>query len=289
MRSEKQMAQLTLAFLSLALLTVPVDALTTEDIDILWTIPGDTALRAFGASIASGDVNGDGVPDIVVASDAHCEESLPRPNRGIVNVYYGDHTGDSMPDLVLRSPTWKGANTPRLECGDLNGDGYSDVVMAEDMADSGYGACTVWMGGSFMDTVPDYFIRSRSIWWLNGGFGFDISIGDVNGDDHDDLAVGAYRAAEQPGHQGAGRVYVFYGGPDFDTLPDVTLKGEHDGESEGFGIGVSAEGDFDHDGFNDLYIGAWQYGGFNGSGRMYVYYGGNPMDTGLPPICWTLL
>ena len=270
---------MALALLFAALLVGSAYPLTTEDIDIIWTIPGDTAVEAFGLSLASGDVNGDGIPDIAVGSYVYCEESLPRPDRGRVDIYYGSHVGDSAPDLVLWSPWWSGSSAPQLVCGDLNGDGYADVVMAEDMADSGYGACTIWRGGSLMDTVPDCFIRSRSIWWLNGGFGRDISIGDVNGDDYDDLAVGAYRAAEQPGHQGAGRVYVFYGGPSFDSIPDVTLRGEHDGESEGFGIGVSAEGDFDHDGFDDLYIGAWQYGGFGGRGRVYVYYGGNSMDT----------
>jgi len=196
----------------------------------------------------------------------------------MAEIYYGNHVGDSAPDLVLRSPTWKGSNTPRLACGDLNGDGCADIMMGEDMADSGYGACTVWMGGSLMDTIPDYFIRSRSVWWLNGGFGRDISTGDVNGDGCNDLVVGAYYSAQRPGEFGTGRVYVFYGGPGLDTIPDVTLEGGHDGQTEGLGIGVSAEGDFDHDGFRDLYVGAWQYGS-DDRGRVYVYYGGNPMDT----------
>jgi hypothetical protein len=279
MQSEKQTAQLALALLSIALLAVPVDALTTEDIDIIWTIPGDSALGAFGASIASGDVNGDGIPDIAVASDTYDWDHAPDGHRGIVNVYYGDHLGDSVPDLVLRSPVWKGANTPVLACGDLNGDGYADLAMGEDMADDGAGICTIFMGGDPVDTTPRFVIYGNNCWWLTNAFGFAVSIGDVNGDGYNDLAVGAYYTAEQPGHAGRGRVYVFHGGPAFDTIPDVILKGDHDGQPEGFGIGVSAEGDFDHDGFHDLYIGAWQYGGFGGSGRMYVYYGGSPMDT----------
>jgi len=279
MRSEKHSRQLALALLSVALLAAPAHALITENIDIIWTIPGDTALKMFGLSLASGDVNGDGVPDIGVASDTFDWDHAPDGYRGIVNVYYGDHVGDSVPDLVLRSPVWKGSGTPRLTCGDLNGDGYADVAVGEDCADDAYGICTIWMGGDPMDTVPDYIIRGEGVWWLNCFFGCDVSIGDVNGDSYDDLVVGAYCAVERPGDDQTGRVYVFYGGPGFDTIPDVILKGGHDGENEGFGIRVSAEGDFDHDGFHDLYIGAWQYGGFGGSGRVYVYYGGNPMDT----------
>jgi hypothetical protein len=279
MRSREHMCRTALTMLFVALLAVPAHALITENVDVIWTIPGDTALQAFGSSLASGDVNGDGVPDIVVASDMYCEESLPRTRRGMAEIYYGNHVGDSAPDLVLRSPTWKGANPPVLACGDLNGDGYVDIAMGEDMADSGYGMCTIWLGGNPMDTVPACVIRSRNVWWLNGGFGRDITIGDVNGDGYDDLVVGAYYSAERPGEFGTGRVYVFYGGPDgIDTIPDVILRGGHDGEYEGFGIGISAEGDFDHDGFHDLYIGAWQYGS-DDRGRGYVYYGGNPMDT----------
>jgi hypothetical protein len=279
MRSKRHVGQLALVLLPIVLLAGSAYALTTEDLDIIWAIPGDTAAEAFGVSLASGDVNGDGIPDIMAASYLYCEESLPRPDRGRIDVFYGSHVGDSAPDFTLWSRWWSGADVPQLACADLNGDGYADIVAAEDMADSGYGACTVWLGGDPVDTVPDYFIRSRSIWWLNGGFGRDVSVGDVDGDGCDDAVVGAYRAAEEPGHQGAGRVYVFSGGPSFDSIPDVILRGEHDGESEGFGIGVSAEGDFDHDGFHDLLIGAWQYGGFGGKGRVYVYCGGNPMDT----------
>jgi hypothetical protein len=276
MRSKRQTAHLVLALLCLALLVGSAYPLATEDIEVIWTIPGNTALRAFGASIASGDVNGDGVPDIMVASDTTGDVDI---FRGEVSIYYGNHVGDSAPDLILRSPVCVGSNLPVLACGDLNGDGYADLAMGEDMADDGIGICTIFMGGDQMNTTTRHIIYGRSCWWLNAAFGYDVSIGDVNGDGYNDLAVGAYYSAHQPGEYGRGRVYVFYGGPGFDTIPDVTLKGGHDGESEGFGIGVSAEGDFDHDGFHDLYIGAWQYGGFGGSGRMYVYYGGSSMDT----------
>jgi hypothetical protein len=275
MRNERHSGQLALAILSVAVLVVPAYPLTTEDLDIIWTIPGDTSLDFFGSSLASGDVNGDGVPDIMVAADTTGDVEF---FRGVVCVYYGDHVGDSAPDLVLRSPVTVGSNTPRLACGDLNGDGYADLAMGEEMADHASGICTIWMGGDPMGTTPAFVIRGETVWWLNCFFGCDVSMGDVNGDGYDDLVVGAYCAVERPGDDQTGRVYVFHGGPGFDTLPDVTLKGGHDGENEGFGIRVSAEGDFDHDGLCDLYVGAWQYGS-DRRGRVYVYYGGNPMDT----------
>lgn len=278
MSSRKHVGQLAPAILLVALLIVPAYSLITEDIDIIWTIPGGTAFSPFGASVASGDVNGDGVPDLVVASDTYDYSQAPLPLRGTINIYYGNNVGETLPDLVLRSPVWKGSNPPYLACGDLNGDGYADIAVGEDMADDGYGICAVWMGGNPPDTAPYCVIHGRN-WWLEAYLGRSVSVGDVNGDGCDDLAVGAYYTAERPGEYGTGRVYVYHGGPGFDTLPDVVLKGGHDDQPEGFGIGVSAEGDFDHDGFHDLYIGAFQYGGFNGAGRVYVFYGGNPMDT----------
>ena len=268
------------ALIAVALLAGPACPLSMDNLDVIWTIPGDTALQHFGASIASGDVDGDGIPDILVASDTfNASDTGVTPWRGTLDIYSGNHVGESIPDVVLRSPVWKGSNYPNIACGDLNGDGYADVVMGDDMADSGCGVVTIWKGGNPIDTAPAQIIRGRNVWWLNDAFGYAVSTGDVNGDGYNDLVVGAYFSAERPGGQGMGRVYVFYGGPrGVDTIPDVILKGGHDGQYEGFGIGVAAEGDFDHDGFHDIYVGAWQYGS-DARGRMYVYYGGNPMDT----------
>ena len=267
----KSASRTAIVLLALALLVARAYPMTTEDLDIIWTIPGDSSIDCcyFGASLASGDFNGDEIPDIAVALDTF-DANGPMPKWGRVYIYYGDHVGSTTPDLVLRSPYRKGSNPPVLARGDLNGDGLDDIAMGEDMSDDGYGLCTVFMGGDPMDTIPDVVIFGRSVWWLNCHFGSDVSMGDVNGDGCDDLAVGAYSAVERPGGGGTGRVYVFYGGPSLDTTPDVTLLGGHDGESEGFGIKATAEGDFDHDGFHDLYVGAWQYGS-DARGRVFFY------------------
>jgi hypothetical protein len=280
MRSRKHAGRLTLILAVAVQSAVPVYALTTENLDIIWTIPVDTAFGSYLSSLASGDLDGDSIPDIAVASERYCDDSFPNSYRARVGIYYGTHVGDSAPDLVLWGQEWQGSSSPRLACGDLNGDGRADLVMADEWADGGYGTCTVWMGGNPVDTLPACIIRSRNVWWLNGGFGHDISIGDVNGDGYDDLVVGAYYAAERPGNDQTGRVYMFSGGHgEFDTIPSVILRGGHDGQQEEFGVTVSAEGDFDHDGFHDIFVGAWTYGGFGGKGRVYVYYGGDPVDT----------
>ncbi|HTW91016.1 MAG TPA: FG-GAP-like repeat-containing protein [bacterium] len=274
-----------LVLLVVALLAARAWPQPTQSLDVIWTIPGDTSLYAFGASLASGDVNGDGIPDILVACDTYDGNHGTTPLRGRVNIYYGNHIGETKPDIVLRSPVWVGSNTPRLAYADLNGDGYADIVMGEDMADTGIGIVTIWMGGNPMDTTPAFIIRGRNIWWLNNAFGWAVSVGDVNGDGHADLAVSAYFTQEQPGRQYTGRVYVFFGGSSFDSIPDVVLRGGHGDPAEEFGTAVSAEGDFDHDGFHDFYIGASNFG-YDMRGRMYAYYGGNPLDTSAD-MAWT--
>jgi hypothetical protein len=107
-------------------------------------------------------------------------------------------------------------------------------------------------------------------------FGRCIASGDVNGDSFSDLIVGAYCAYIRPGFN-PGRVYIYYGGPNFDTIPDVILDGGHNNDEEGFGYSVSGSGDVNNNGFDDIIIGAVNFG--NGRGRIYIYYGGNPMDT----------
>jgi len=274
----KPEGQVVLLILAVALLAARVWSQPAENLDVIWTIPGDTSLYCFGASLASGDVNGDDIPDVIVACDTYDVNHGTTPLRGRVNIYYGNHIGATVPDLVLRSPVWVGSNPPNLACGDLNGDGYDDIAMGEDMADWGYGTCTIWMGGNPMDTAPAFVIHGGSIWWLNNAFGYGVSMGDVDGDGRADLIVSAYFTAEQPGQDGTGRVYVFSGVTGFDTIPDVILIGRHEGIGEDFGVTLSATGDFDHDGFRDLYVGACAFG-TDWRGRVYVCYGGNPMDT----------
>jgi hypothetical protein len=125
-----------------------------------------------------------------------------------------------------------------------------------------------------MDTVCDFVIRGPH---TGAVFGVGISSGDVNGDGDEDLIVGAYGTFIYPVCELAGRVYIYFGGPNFDTIPDVILNGGHNNDQEAFGSTVSGSGDVNNDGFDDVIVGAMNYG-YN-HGRVYIYYGGNPMNT----------
>lgn len=111
-------------------------------------------------------------------------------------------------------------------------------------------------------TDPD----SASIWSISPA-------GDFNADGYDDLLIKVYRGPPQNCFEAG---YLYYGGPDFDTQPDLIFVGEQQGEPTGFGSGVGLD-DFNGDGFDDLAINAGGYNFYHG--RTYFHFGSPDPDT----------
>lgn len=119
-----------------------------------------------------------------------------------------------------------------------------------------------------MDTISDLVFHGRPI--RGCGLGWAVTHGDINGDGYDDMVISGY-AEESVG----GRVFIYFGGPEFDTIPDWVLTGHQ--YAEDFGISLGSRVDLNMDGFDDIIVGAWLYGpGY--PGRVYIYFGGDPMD-----------
>ena len=105
--------------------------------------------------------------------------------------------------------------------------------------------------------------------------------GDINGDGHNDLLIGALG---YPAGNNKGRSYVVFGGPGVGQSGNLLLSSLNgangfklDGESNGdfSGQSVSAAGDINGDGYADLLIGARGYpSGSGAQGRSYVVFGG---------------
>ncbi|MBD3364300.1 T9SS type A sorting domain-containing protein [candidate division WOR-3 bacterium] len=114
----------------------------------------------------------------------------------------------------------------------------------------------------------------------SGALGCSIAnAGDINGDGYDDLIAGGYGPRYT-----YGGAYIYLGGPDFgsgERQPDLILPGGYchgeGGYKENFGWQVAGGGDFNADGFDDVMVSARSYG--PNSGRIYIYFGGDPMDT----------
>jgi hypothetical protein len=154
--------------------------------------------------------------------------------------------------------------------GDLNGDGYDDVLIGAPHT-GGWpypiGRASVYFGGDPMDTTADVTFRGDSIEFLS--FGRVVaSAGDVNGDGVGDIMVAGVTRR-------VGLYYTVSTDPElqFDTL---ILVGET--LTSSFGLSITTAGDLNQDGFNDVLVGDYQYGE-DLKGRVYLFYGGNPMDS----------
>jgi hypothetical protein len=158
--------------------------------------------------------------------------------------------------------------------GDLNGDGYDDLVVGANYYPtlSGHGRAYVCFGGPSIDSVVDLVIDSPLA--NSAHFGISVaSAGDFNADGWPDFIVGA-RYGGLPG-----QAFIFYGGPSLDSTPDLQLTGESTGSGTWFGASVASVGDVNSDGFDDVMVGAPMYrNGVGVVGRAYVYYGGHAPD-----------
>jgi hypothetical protein len=237
-------------------------------------LEGKQAGAWFGYSVASaGDVNGDGYGDVIVGAFKYDDNGLQ--DQGAALVYLGSPTGISTTPVTILECHQANASfgISVANVGDVNGDGYSDVMVGAIHYNNGHteeGAVFLYAGSaSGLSTTP--------VWQQSAGqdyafMGTRISSGDLNGDGYSDVVVGAFLYDNTLSDEGA--VFVYYGSPTgLPAAPDVLLAGGQVGAW--FGYGVSIVGDINGDGYRDLVVGAPLYDD-NGSvdeGAAFVYLG----------------
>ncbi|HPC35814.1 MAG TPA: hypothetical protein P5268_02795 [Candidatus Marinimicrobia bacterium] len=152
--------------------------------------------------------------------------------------------------------------------GDINDDGYKDFAIGAsgDLVAGCY--VDIYLGGEIIDTIPDYHITVEN----SCGFGNSITSGDFNNDGISDLVVADYCNSEY--EYVAGSVYLFWGGKDFDTTPDLIIDCK--GYRYFFGWKVVNGGDVNGDGVDDLVVGAPAE--HTTRGFVVIYYGGQNID-----------
>ncbi|MCB0728583.1 MAG: FG-GAP repeat protein [Ignavibacteriae bacterium] len=226
------------------------------------TITG-AAASYFGCSVSNaGDVNGDGYSDVVIGSFGY------DGNTGKAYIFYGGTSMNNSADVTMlgQSPgDYFGYSVS--DAGDMNMDGYSDIVIGAYGFSTNYGKTYVYLGGSTMDNSSDMVITGGT----SGEYsGYSVSTaGDVNGDGYSDIIVGSYRYSADKG-----KASIYYGGAVLDENPDVIFTGE--ASNDRFGESVSNAGDINADGYSDVIIGASGYSSY--TGRSYIYFGGASMD-----------
>ncbi len=246
-----------------AIYPVTVDPLSTSPNT---SLPGGASGDYFGVSVASaGDVNGDGYSDVIVG--AYGVSS----NKGNVYLYQGSSTGLSGSPSV----TISGSNPldrfgiSVSSAGDVNGDGYSDVIVGADNVSSGQGAAYLFLGSAIgLSTTPNASLNGSPT--TNDRFGEAVACaGDVNSDGYSDVIIGAHG---NPSNSFKGAAYIYLGSSTgLINSPSTVLNDINGINGDEFGWSVSSAGDVNGDGYSDVVVGA--YGVSSAKGAAYIYLG----------------
>lgn len=241
-----------------------------------WAADSNVANAWFGYTVsAAGDVNGDGFGDVIVGAPTYNSDSA-------AFVYLGSPAGLSpTPDWSVTIPPNVGNHFTVSTAGDVNNDGYDDVILGlpDYWDDIWSGAVFVYHGSATGLSLTEDWFASGEFWY--GEFGYDVSpAGDVNGDTYDDILITAPSYGDEF-DIGPGAIFVYYGsatGLDTNNFWSVAAPPNIGGQ---FGRSGDTAGDVNGDTYSDIIIGHSGYNSNGGTaeGAAYVFYGS---ATGLP-------
>ena len=269
------------------------------DVKIFGEVEGDR----MGHSVNwAGDVDGDGVADLVTGSHLHSPSSdLPSAGRTYLMLSGNLNRGD---DLYLPDAAdymWDGEDPEdeggkrNVYAGDLDGDGMADIATAalrnqdngvgDDITGErrGSGKFYILLSGDIHATPPGTIVNVADVGmaWMGetGGdaLGYGVeSLGDFDGDGLDDLSAGSFGNSENGIY--AGKSYVITGAdmPSQATrsVADASYNFIGEADNDWSRMDVGPAGDMDRDGLTDLIIGAMGHSRSDTEqvGRVYLFY-----------------
>jgi hypothetical protein len=306
---------------------------TPANISIYGLDSGDV----LGHSVAAGDINGDGIDDIIVGADLVDRNGT---DVGAVYIFLGREEPitsaartlqPSNANVIIYGEFNGGRFGRAVASGDVTGSGINDILVGAYYASPGgrieAGALYVIQGSSsfnrenqtVIDLMADPNTANLRIYGAGGGappsvstlakadriihpaledvvddleralqrgdrLGRSIAVGNVNGDGPPDIIVGAYLAAVN-GQSEAGKTYVFSGSSQYQTpgniidlgnggQANVTINGSSAGEQSGFYVST---GRINDDPYYEVVIGA--YLANDQAGKVYVVNGGAAMPS----------
>ncbi|AOP36297.1 hypothetical protein A0128_19950 [Leptospira tipperaryensis] len=210
-----------------------------------------TTTDEFGKAVTLGDLNGDGYSDVIVGAPA------ATTNTGRVYAFYSSgSSGVNISYAAFASARIDGAVASErfgfvLETGDLNGDGYPDLIVGAPYSSTNTGKVYTFhsTGASgIVDTSGATAAAALTGSATNEFFGSALAQGNINGDIYADLVVGAYGYSAQKG-----RVSIYHGSSTGLGAVSSTITNTAGSGQFGFSVAVA---DVSGDGFADLVAGA---------------------------------
>ncbi len=255
------------------------DSLAAEADAIFW---GHETAMLLGASISSGDVNGDGYMDMVVG--AYLTDDAGDADVGRVYIKLGSSTRWTSGAIntiaakrIVGNETDQKIGSSVDASGDINGDGMDDIIVGASEAESTKGMAWVFLGRPGWPSVQ-YVSDADAMFQgvgVNDKAGYSVSIiGDVNADGYDEFCIGAPFRNTNKGTQ-----YMFFGR---ETLPwtGITLVSAAEvrfaptGGNALAGFTSSGVGDINGDGFDDLVCTCHQYTVSSAKeGKAFIFFG----------------
>jgi hypothetical protein len=266
-------------------------ALGEQDVTVLGAQGGDY----LGYALTAGDVNGDGVDDIIVAAPGADGPDDSRSDGGEAYVVLGSpgltgsiDVGQSQQDFTILSAEAEDFLANFVASGDVNGDGIDDILLGTHMADgpdgqrAEGGVAYVIFGSPELKGTVDLAAGEGflPIWGADASdwLGFVLTAADVNGDDIDDILISARNAdGTDNSRNNCGEVYVILGSAELpskidiaEETQDVTLIGSDPNYLFGHSL---ASGDVNGDGLADVLVGAPAGGSREKAGQVLVFLG----------------